>query len=56
MGKLPPTPKDQSAAKTPTAAKLGLDAASIPNTAVMPKESAVSTNSPRCPSAASERH
>ena len=35
-GKFPPTPKDQSAAKQPIAAKFGLLPAIIPNTAVIP--------------------
>jgi hypothetical protein len=34
-GKLPPTPTDQSAAKTPMAAKFGLLAASMPKTDVI---------------------
>ena len=36
-GKLPPTPNDQKAAKQPMAAKLGDDAAIIPQTAVTPR-------------------
>lgn len=35
-GRFPPTPIDQSAAKLPMAAKVGLPAAANPNTAVMP--------------------
>ena len=35
-GRLPPTPKDQNAAKQPRAAKLGEPAAMRPQTAVMP--------------------
>ena len=35
-GRFPPTPKDQKAAKTPMAAKLGEPAAMRPHTAVIP--------------------